>query len=352
MTATREDSAYRQAGVDIDAGTRAVDLMKQAVRSTFGPRVLADIGLFGGLYALDERADGQVLVSSADSVGTKLKLASVLGSHRLLGHDIVNHCANDILACGARPIFFLDYFAAGKIAPEQVADVVTGMAEACRACGCALIGGETAELPGIYAEGQFDVVGFIVGTVARDRLVLGDRIAPGDAVLALPSSGLHTNGYSLARKVFGLDSDPDTTRERLNLYIPELGRTLGEALTEPHRSYLREIGPLLDLPGRPIKGMAHITGGGLLDNIPRVLPVGCAVRIDTRSWQVPPLFRLIQQIGNVEDEEMLRVFNMGLGMILIVAEGEAAELIARTPDLIQVGEVIGQQTGDRVLFQD
>jgi phosphoribosylformylglycinamidine cyclo-ligase len=352
MTATREDSAYRQAGVDIDAGTRAVDLMKQAVRSTFGPRVLADIGLFGGLYALDERPDGQVLVSSADSVGTKLKLASILDSYRLLGHDIVNHCANDILACGARPIFFLDYFAAGKIVPEQVADVVTGMAEACRASGCALIGGETAELPGIYAHGQFDVVGFIVGTVARDRLVLGDRIAPGDAVLALPSSGLHTNGYSLARKVLGLDTDERTARERLTRFIPALGRTLGEALTEPHHPYLPEIGPLLDLPERPIKGMAHITGGGLLDNIPRILPANSAVQLDTRAWEVPPLFRLIQQEGNISDDEMRRVFNMGLGMVLIVSQDHVFSLTARTPDLIQIGKVIEQQTNDRVLFQD
>jgi phosphoribosylformylglycinamidine cyclo-ligase len=226
------------------------------------------------------------------------------------------------------------------------------MAEACRACGCALIGGETAELPGIYAEGQFDVVGFIVGTVARDRLVLGDRITPGDAVLALPSSGLHTNGYSLARKVFGLDTDTYIARERLNLHIPELGRTLGEALTEPHRPYLPVIGPLLALPGRPIKGMAHITGGGLVDNIPRILPANCAARIDTRSWQVPPLFRLIQQAGNIPDHEMRRVFNMGLGMVLIVAEDQAPELMVRTPDLIRVGEVIEQQTDDRVVFHD
>ncbi|MGA7730100.1 MAG: phosphoribosylformylglycinamidine cyclo-ligase [Chloroflexia bacterium] len=352
MTATREDSAYRQAGVDIDAGTRAVDLMKQAVRSTFGPRVLADIGLFGGLYALDERPDGQVLVSSADSVGTKLKLASILDSYRLLGHDIVNHCANDILACGARPIFFLDYFAAGKIVPEQVADVVTGMAEACRASGCALVGGETAELPGIYAHGQFDVVGFIVGTVARDRLVLGDRIAPGDAVLALPSSGLHTNGYSLARKVLGLDTDERTAHERLIRYLPALGRTLGEALTEPHRPYLPELDPLLDLPQRPIKGMAHITGGGLLDNIPRILPANSAVQLDTRTWEVPPLFRLIQSEGNLPDNEMRRVFNMGLGMILIVSHDQVPSLTARTPGLIEVGQVIEQQTNDRVLFQD
>ncbi len=352
MTATREDSAYRQAGVDIDAGTRAVDMMKEAVRSTFGPNVLADIGLFGGLYALDERPDGQVLVSSADSVGTKLKLASILGSHRLLGHDIVNHCTNDILACGARPIFFLDYFAAGKIVPEQVADVVTGMAEACRSSGCALIGGETAELPGIYANSEFDVVGFIVGTVARDRLVLGDRIVPGDVALALPSRGLHTNGYSLARKVFGLDTDPDTAYERLSQYVPSLGCTLGEALTKPHRSYLPEIGPLLDLPERPIKGMAHITGGGLIDNIPRVLPAGCAIELHTTSWEVPPLFKLIQSEGGIPDTEMRRVFNMGLGIVMIAGPDQVSSLIDNTPDLMHVGSVREQRGDDRVLFRD
>lgn len=350
MTATGEDSAYRQAGVDIDAGTRAVHLMKEAVRSTFGPRVLADIGLFGGLYALDERPDGQVLVSSADSVGTKLKLASVLGTHRLLGHDIVNHCTNDILACGARPIFFLDYFAAGKIVPEQVADVVTGMAEACRSAGCALVGGETAELPGIYANGEFDVVGFVVGMAARDRLVLGDNIVPGDAVLALLSSGLHTNGYSLARKVFGLDAGESRARERLSQYVPELGRTLGEALTEPHRSYLPELGPLLDLPERPIKGLAHITGGGLVDNIPRVLPAGLAVELDTGAWKVPPLFRLIQQEGNIPDGEMRRVFNMGLGMIVILSQEYCPQVAASSPNMMRVGTVIEQQGDERVVF--
>ena len=247
MTEARQESAYRQAGVDIDAGSRAVEGMKEAVRSTFGPRVLADVGLFGAA-PLDDRADGQVLVASTDSVGTKLKLASLLGTHKLLGHDIVNHCTNNVLACGAKPIFFLDYFAAGKIVPEQVIEVVTGMAEACRAAGCALIGGETARLPGVYAEGEFDVVGTIVGMANRDRLVLGDRITVGDAVLALPSSGLHTNGYSLARKVFGLDGSAEETLARLTEYVPALGTTLGEGLTRPHRSYLQEIGPLLDLP--------------------------------------------------------------------------------------------------------
>ncbi|HST04917.1 MAG TPA: phosphoribosylformylglycinamidine cyclo-ligase [Chloroflexia bacterium] len=352
MLEARQESAYRQAGVDIDAGSRAVEGMKEAVRSTFGPRVLADVGLFGGLYALDERPDGQVLVASTDSVGTKLKLASLLGTHSLLGHDIVNHCTNDVLACGAKPIFFLDYFAAGKIVPEQVIEIVTGMAEACRAAGCALIGGETAELPGVYNEGEFDVVGTIVGMARRDMLVLGDRIVPGDIALALPSSGLHTNGYSLARKVFGLDGSPEKTTTRLMQYAPELGRTLGASLTEPHRSYLPEIGPLLEKHSRPIKGMAHITGGGLIDNIPRILPSGCAVELDTTSWKIPPLFQLIQSRGNIPDAEMRRVFNMGLGMVVIVSPGEAGNIIEGTPAFMQVGRVIEQQHDERVLFRD
>ena len=248
--------AYKQSGVDIDAGARAVELMRASVRSTFGPQVLADLGHFGGLYALcadDKRQttddmssevrgpssvqQGTVLVASADGVGTKLKLASLLGTYRNTGVDIVNHCVNDILACGARPIFFLDYIAAEKIVPEQIAEVVAGVAHACREAGCALLGGETAEMPGVYRTGEFDVAGFIVGTVTRDRIVLGKSISPGDIAVALPSSGLHTNGFSLVRKVFALDGDPEGARARLNTYEETLGRTLGEALAEPHRSY-------------------------------------------------------------------------------------------------------------------
>lgn len=346
-----EADAYRQAGVDIDAGARAVQLMRRHVRATFGPEVLADLGHFGGLYALSNSPDGQVLVASADGVGTKLKLVFALGTHRNAGMDIVNHCTNDILVCGARPIFFLDYVASGKIVPEQIADVVTGMAEACQAAGCALLGGETAEMPGMYHEGEYDVAGFIVGTVARDRLVLGNTIAPGDIVLALPSNGLHTNGYSLARKVFGLDGTLGEVQERLNRHEPELGRTLGEALTEPHRSYLPEIGPLLDLPERPVKGMAHITGGGLLDNIPRILPEGCAAQLYTDTWQVPAIFRMIQRRGGIAASEMARVFNMGLGMIVVVAPQHAAMVQEKTPGILRVGTIIEQGDGSRVQFK-
>lgn len=343
--------AYRDAGVDIDAGARAVELMRESVRATFGPRVLADLGHFGGLYALSDAPDGTVLVASADGVGTKLKLAFALGTHRNAGMDIVNHCVNDILTCGARPIFFLDYIASGKVVPEQIAEVVTGMAEACREAGCALLGGETAEMPGMYHEGEYDVAGFIVGTVKRDRMVLGDRIRTGDMVLALPSSGLHTNGFSLARKVLGLDGTTEQARERLAQYEPELGRTLGEALTEPHRSYLPEIGPLLDLPEQPLKGIAHITGGGLLDNIPRILPEGCAIELDRTAWQVPALFRLIERQGGVDPAEMARVFNMGIGLVVVVAPEDANGVLGRTPEMFRAGRVIeASGTGDRVVF--
>lgn len=342
-------STYRQAGVDIDAGARTVGLMRAAVRGTFGPNVLADLGHFGGLYALDPTSeDGPVLVASADGVGTKLKLAFALGTHRLVGHDIVNHCINDILACGARPLFFLDYVAAGKLVPEQTAEVVTGMAEACRAAGCALLGGETAEMPGMYATGEYDVAGFIVGMVARDRILLGHHVEPGDLVLALPSNGLHTNGYSLARQVLGLNGESELAWERLAEYDETLGSTLGEALTRPHASYLNSISPLLDLPERPVKGMAHITGGGLLDNLPRVLPEGCAAELDTAAWSVPPIFRLIQQAGGIEPREMARVFNMGLGMVLIVAPEHAELVESRLPEAFVAGKVVAWQGGERV----
>jgi phosphoribosylformylglycinamidine cyclo-ligase len=340
--------AYKQAGVDIDAGARAVELMRSSVRSTFGPKVLADIGHFGGLYALESAPNGQVLVASADGVGTKLKLAFALGTHRSAGHDIVNHCINDILACGARPFFFLDYVASGKVVPEQIAEVVTGMAEACQAAGCALLGGETAEMPGMYHDGEYDVAGFIVGGVQRDRLILGKTIEPGDVVLALPSNGLHTNGYSLARKVLGLDGDVTEARRRLNAYESILGCTLGEALTRPHRSYLPQITELLDTEERHIKGMAHITGGGLLDNIPRVLPEGCAVHLDTASWSVPPIFQLIQERGGIKQDEMARVFNMGLGMVVIVAPGDVEAVKSRVPEMMEVGKVVRQDGDERV----
>jgi phosphoribosylformylglycinamidine cyclo-ligase len=343
--------AYRQAGVDIDAGGRAVELMRASVRSTFGPGVLADVGYFGGLFALDGDApNGTVLVASADGVGTKLKLAFILGTHRNAGHDIVNHCINDILACGAKPLFFLDYIASGRLVPEQTAEVVAGIAEACRAAGCALLGGETAEMPGMYHAGEYDVAGFIVGSVQRDRLVLGEGIVPGDIAVALPSNGPHTNGYSLVRKVLGLDGHAIEARERLDRYEESLGSTLGEALTRPHRSYLPQIATLLDMPERPIKGMAHITGGGLIENIPRMLPEGCAVELDTEAWRVPPIFRLIQREGGIAQAEMARVFNMGLGMVVIVAPEHDRLVKEVVPESIIVGRIVRQDGDRRVTF--
>lgn len=356
MTLVASD-AYKQAGVDIDAGARAVELMRSAVRSTHGSRVLADIGHFGGLFALDAQNgvlpttnNGQVLVASADGVGTKLKLAFLLGTHHNAGQDIVNHCVNDILACGAKPLFFLDYVASGKVVPEQIAELVTGMADACREVGCALLGGETAEMPGMYHDGEYDVAGFIVGGVQRDRLILGKEIAPGDIVLALPSNGLHTNGYSLARKVLGLDGDNEKALERLNTYSDDLNSTLGEALTRPHVQYLTTIAPLLDTKAQLIKGMAHITGGGLLDNIPRILPEGCAARLNRDAWRVPPIFSMIQEAGGIDQSEMARVFNMGIGMVIIVAPEHARAVEAGAPDMFRIGEVVAQASGERVIF--
>ena len=353
MQAVQGD-AYRRAGVDIDAGTRAVELMRAAVRATFGPQVLADVGHFGGVFAPDGYAPGgqaHVLVASADGVGTKLKLATLLGAYRSIGHDIVNHCINDILTCGARPLFFLDYVAASKIVPEQIAEVVAGMAEACRVAGCALIGGETAELPGVYLPGELDVAGFIVGSAPRHRLILGTDIRPGDVVLGLPSNGLHTNGYSLARKALGLDGNPQEVRAKLDVYDRRLGCTLGEALIRPHPSYLPDIAPLLDMPEQAIRGMAHITGGGLVDNIPRILPAGCAVELDVGTWPVPPVFRLIQQAGGVSEAEMVRVFNMGLGMVLVTAPEHAHTVERTVPNALRVGRVVEHEGGSRILLR-
>ena len=274
---------YRQSGVDIDAGNEAVRRIKVLARQTYTPGVLSGVGSFGGLFGLDGTVTDPVLVASADGVGTKLKVAFMTGVHDTIGEDLVNHCVNDILVQGAKPLFFLDYLATGALAPEVVEQVVTGVARACVTNGCALLGGETAEMPGFYAAGEYDVAGFIVGIVGRQAIVDGRTIGAGDQLIALPSSGLHTNGYSLARRiafdVLGLD---------VSSHVAELGSTVGEALLRPHRSYLPVISPLLD-SGR-IKGMAHITGGGITENLPRVLPEGLAFSLDRGSWTVPPLF--------------------------------------------------------------
>ena len=312
---------YKDAGVDIAAGNRAVQLMKAAVQSTYGKEVLAGIGAFGGLFDAGKLKgmDAPVLVASTDGVGTKTKIASALGRFDTIGHDIVGHCINDILVQGARPLFFLDYVAFNKLDPERVAAIVTGIAAACKTAGCALLGGETAEMPGVYAENEFDLVGTIIGVVDRAKIIDGSGIKPGDVIIGLPSAGLHTNGFSLARKVLA--------KRDLRAQAPELGITLGDALLAPHRSYLDDLERVF-AAGVTVKGMAHITGGGLIENPPRILPDGVAARIRMGSWAVPPLFEMLQRDGNIEALEMARVFNMGLGMLVFVAKTDAAKTLA------------------------
>jgi len=307
---------YASSGVDIDAGNRAVELMKDSVKATYNESVLAGIGSFGGLFDASalKQMNNPVLVASTDGVGTKVKLAASVGRYRGIGHDIVNHCINDILVQGARPLFFMDYFATSKLNPEQTADVVTGIAEACKESGMALLGGETAEMPGVYRDGEFDVAGTIVGVLERDRILPRSNLLAGDLILGLPSSGPHTNGYSLIRKVFeGVD---------LETVIPELGCSLADALLEPHRSYFNVLYPHLD----KVKALAHLTGGGFIENIPRVLPENLSAVIHQGSWQIHPLWNLIQQKGNITTEEMYRVFNMGIGMVIIMDKSIVSDL--------------------------
>jgi phosphoribosylformylglycinamidine cyclo-ligase len=312
---------YRDSGVDIDAGNETVRRIRGLARSTFTAGVLSDIGSFGGLFRLEPgRYRDPVLVASADGVGTKLKVAFLAGRHETIGADLVNHCVNDILVQGAEPLFFLDYLATGQLSPKVAESIVGGLAAACRENGCALLGGETAEMPGFYGEGEYDVAGFIVGAVDRSRLITGRTIAVGDVLVGVPSSGLHTNGYSLARRVIF-----ERLRLEINSYVPELSRTVADALLEPHRSYLPMIQPLLD--ARRIKGMAHITGGGITDNLPRVLPHGTAAVIDRSAWQVPPIFGWLQASGGIPDDDMLRTFNMGIGLIIVTGRDQAEPLI-------------------------
>ena len=323
---------YAAAGVDIEAKNRAFARMRSAVESTYTPAVLAGIGAFGGLFALDalRRARDPVLVASTDGVGTKTMIAAALGRYETLGHDIVNHCVNDVLVQGARPLFFLDYIAAGHLDPQVVVALVASCAEACRANGCALLGGETAEMPGVYQPATFDLVGTLVGWVEREAIIDGRDVRPGDVCIGLPSSGLHTNGYSLARRVFA-----DVGWDAL---LPGLDRPLGEALLTPHRSYLPHF-ERLEAAGVRVKAMAHITGGGFPDNLPRVLPPAVGVRIERSAWTVPPIFRLIQERGGVDDGEMVRVFNMGIGMVILVSAADAERALTA---LGGEGLIIGQ----------
>ena len=311
---------YRQSGVDIDAGNEAVRRIKALARRTYTDGVLSGVGSFGGLFALDPAIHDPVLVASADGVGTKLKVAFMTGVHDTIGMDLVNHCVNDILVQGARPMFFLDYLATGRLAPDVVEQIVRGMSIACRENGCALLGGETAEMPGFYAEGEYDVAGFIVGVVPRGQIVDGRQIVAGDVLIGLPSSGLHTNGYSLARRIAF-----DALKLSADSHVAELGQSVGQALLAPHRSYLRCVSPLLERGW--IKGMAHITGGGITENLPRTLPEGRGFSLDRSSWTIPPIFAWLQAAGGIDEAEMFRTFNMGVGLVLVSAPERAADLL-------------------------
>lgn len=340
-------TTYQDAGVDIEAGNRAVALMRAAVQATYTPAVLAGIGAFGGLFdaAALQTMTAPVLVASTDGVGTKVKVAAQMQRFDTIGADLVNHCVNDILVQGGRPLFFLDYIAASRLAPAEVAAVVTGMADACRAVGCVLLGGETAEMPGVYQAGEFDVAGTIVGVVERSRIVDGRDVQVGDVLMGLPSNGLHTNGFSLARRVLaGLDwAAPH----------PELGsgRSIGDALLLVHRCYLPEVERLW-AAGVVIEAMAHITGGGLLDNVPRSLPAGLGAGIEAGAWPAPPIFELIRRLGEVPDDDMFRTFNMGVGMVIVVApDAVAAVRQVLGADAYIIGRVVPWSgAGPRVII--
>ncbi len=321
---------YKTSGVDIDAGQTVVERVKHLARSTFSDGVLSDIGTFGGLFRPELGGmDEPVLVASCDGVGTKLKVAFAAGVHTTVGADLVNHCVNDILVQGARPVFFLDYLATGRLSPEVSSEVIEGIATACRQNRCALLGGETAEMPGFYADGEYDLAGFVVGLVDRAQILDGRSIGPGDALIGLPSSGLHTNGYTLARAILF-----DTLGLTVDSEVEALGCTVGEELLRTHRSYAPTVRPAIDT-GR-VKGIAHVTGGGLTDNLPRILPEGCTAVIDPDRWSRLPIFDFLQAEGAVPEAEMYRTFNMGIGLVVACAPDDVHDLVAK---LITCGEV-------------
>ncbi len=345
-------ATYAAAGVDIAAAEALVARYARMAKAARRPEVLADIGPFAGLFRLGEYRD-PVLVASTDSVGTKVKLAALAGRYEGTGHDIVNHCVNDTLTSGAHPLFFLDYIGNSGLTDDAKAAVVKGCVDACAAVGAALLGGETADMPGTYREGDFDLVGFVIGVVERDAVIDGSAIHEGDLLIGLPSDGLHTNGYSLVRRIFriGLDEDPSAERARMERHYPELGETLADALLRPHRCYYNDLRPLLLLvaqgpsPERarqaaPLRGIAHITGGGIPGNVPRILPEGLAARIDRSAWEAPPIFRLIQAQGGIAEEEMYRAFNMGLGLVLAVAAEDADVVRSQLAGSFVCGEVV------------
>jgi phosphoribosylformylglycinamidine cyclo-ligase len=313
---------YRTAGVDLDRAERDKEGFRDLLDATRDERTLSKLGLFGGLYAVPADVPDPVMVSSADGVGTKLKVAFLTGRHDTVGHDLVNHCVNDILVQGARPLFFLDYLATGPVAEGVVHSVVAGVSAGCRENGCVLLGGETAQMPGFYREGEYDLAGFIVGIVPRAKILDGSRVRVGDRLIGFPSAGLHTNGYTLAREILF-----EVAGLTVSDAVPGLEETVGQALLRPHRSYLRVLAPELDRG--TIRALAHITGGGIPGNLPRSLPGSLGARVERGSWMVPPLFRALQTLGSVEEEEMLRVFNMGVGMIAIVDPQGAEACLAR-----------------------
>lgn len=336
MTEPKKGLTYANSGVDINAGNRAVSLIQHITQSTFRPEVLSNLGGFSGLFALDlARYQKPVLVAGTDGVGTKLKIAVLMDRHDTIGIDAVAMCVNDILVQGAEPLFFLDYLAVGKLVPEKVAAIVAGVAEGCRQSGCALIGGETAEMPDIYPLEEYDLAGFAVGMVEQDKIVNGLNIKPGDQVIGLPSTGLHSNGYSLARKVL-----LEIAGYHIDTYHPALRRTIGEEMLAPTRIYVSLVLPLLKKFNIP--GMVHITGGGLCENIPRILPSGCAVVLKLQSWPVPPVFSLIQEIGQIAETEMQRVFNLGLGFLLIVPKEQVKTLLNYFTQQKEKAYVVGE----------
>jgi phosphoribosylformylglycinamidine cyclo-ligase len=331
-----EKMTYKDAGVDIDAGNQAVQLMKKHVRSTFNKNVLTDIGSFGGLFAFEkDKYKSPVLVGSTDGVGTKLKIAYAVGQHDTVGQDLVNHCVNDILVMGAEPLFFLDYIGTGKLRPSTAEGIVKGLSKACAENGCALIGGETAEMPGIYNGEEYDLAGTIVGVVEKDKIIDGSKISEGDAIIGLVSTGLHTNGYSLAIKVLH-DKAGIGWKDK----VPELGCMLYEAMLKVHKSYLKPVKEIMK--SYKIKGMAHLTGGGFYDNIPRVLPENMTARISKGSWPVLPIFKLIQKHGSIDDREMHRTFNMGIGLVIVADQKDANSIIALLKKTGQDAYLIGK----------
>ncbi|MEG6614377.1 phosphoribosylformylglycinamidine cyclo-ligase [Pseudoclostridium thermosuccinogenes] len=328
-------TTYKESGVDVEAGYEAVRLMRDHVRRTFRPEVLTDIGGFGGLFALDKaKFKEPVLVSGTDGVGTKLKIAFLMDKHDTIGIDCVAMCVNDIACSGAEPLFFLDYIAVGKNRPEKVANIVKGVADGCVMAGCSLIGGETAEMPGFYPENEYDVAGFAVGIVDKSRIIDGKSIKEGDVLIGLASSGIHSNGYSLVRKVF------NPTREKLNEYVESLGTTLGEELLKPTRIYVKTVADLIER--FEIKGISHITGGGFIENIPRMVPEGLRVRINKGTWPVLPIFSLIQKIGDIPEKDMFNTFNMGIGMVMAVDGNIAGDVAAYLNEKDEKAYIIGE----------